>query len=28
MPINKKYPLEEVLSAMEEHYRATRIPVT
>jgi len=28
MPINKKYLLEEVLSAMEEYYRATRIPVT
>lgn len=28
MPINKRYPLEEVLSAMEEYYRITRIPVT
>ncbi|HET6513003.1 MAG TPA: 23S rRNA (adenine(2503)-C(2))-methyltransferase RlmN [Candidatus Kapabacteria bacterium] len=28
MPINKRYDLEEVLSAMEEYYRQTRIPVT
>lgn len=28
MPINKRYPLEEVLSAMEEFYRVTRIPIT
>jgi 23S rRNA (adenine2503-C2)-methyltransferase len=28
MPINKRYPLEEVLSAMEEYYRETGIPVT
>jgi len=28
MPINKRYPLEEVLNAMEEFYRITRIPVT
>jgi 23S rRNA (adenine2503-C2)-methyltransferase len=28
MPINKRYPLEEVLKAMEEYYSATRIPVT
>jgi 23S rRNA (adenine2503-C2)-methyltransferase len=28
MPINKKYPLEEVLRAMEVYYRETKIPVT
>ena len=28
MPINKRYPLEEVLSAMEEYYKVTRIPIT
>jgi 23S rRNA (adenine2503-C2)-methyltransferase len=28
MPINKKHQLEEVLSAMEEYYRETRIPIT
>lgn len=28
MPINKRYQLEEVLLAMEEYYRETRIPVT
>ena len=28
MPINKKYPLKEVLSAMEGYYHATHIPVT
>ncbi len=28
MPINQKHPLEEVLSAMEEYYRETHIPVT
>jgi 23S rRNA (adenine2503-C2)-methyltransferase len=28
MPINKRYPLEEVLDAMEAYYRATNIPVT
>lgn len=28
MPINKRYPLEEVLAAMDEYYRVTRIPVT
>jgi 23S rRNA (adenine2503-C2)-methyltransferase len=28
MPINKRYPLEEVLSAMQEYYNLTRIPVT
>jgi len=28
MPINKRYPLEEVLSAMEEYYQVTRVPIT
>jgi 23S rRNA (adenine2503-C2)-methyltransferase len=28
MPINKRYPLEEVLSAMEEYYKITGRPVT
>jgi 23S rRNA (adenine2503-C2)-methyltransferase len=28
MPINKRYPLEEVLSAMEMFYQKTRIPIT
>ncbi len=28
MPINKKYPLEEVLAAMEEYYKVTGRPVT
>ena len=28
MPINKRYPIEEVLSAMEEFYQKTRIPIT
>src|SRR5207249_1517856 len=28
MPINKKYPLDEVLRAMEAYYHATNIPVT
>jgi 23S rRNA (adenine2503-C2)-methyltransferase len=28
MPINRRYPLEQVLAAMEEYYQATRIPVT
>lgn len=28
MPINRRYPLEEVLSAMEEYYRVTRTPIT
>ena len=28
MPINKRYPLEEVLDAMEEYYRETGIPIT
>ncbi|HWF44773.1 MAG TPA: 23S rRNA (adenine(2503)-C(2))-methyltransferase RlmN [Candidatus Kapabacteria bacterium] len=28
MPINKRYPLEEVLSAMQEYYTLTRIPIT
>jgi 23S rRNA (adenine2503-C2)-methyltransferase len=28
MPINKRHPLEEVLSAMEEYYNATHIPIT
>ena len=28
MPINKKYPLEEVLSAMEDYYKITGRPIT
>ena len=28
MPINKRYPLEEVLSAMDEYYAVTKIPIT
>jgi 23S rRNA (adenine2503-C2)-methyltransferase len=28
MPINRRYPLEEVLGAMEDYYQLTRIPVT
>ena len=28
MPINKRYPLEEVLSAIEEYYKITHIPIT
>jgi 23S rRNA (adenine2503-C2)-methyltransferase len=28
MPINKKYPLEEVLAAMEEYYKKTGRPIT
>jgi 23S rRNA (adenine2503-C2)-methyltransferase len=28
MPINKKYPLEEVLQGMEDYYQSTRTPVT
>jgi 23S rRNA (adenine2503-C2)-methyltransferase len=28
MPINKKYPLEEVLAAMEEYYKTTGRPIT
>ena len=28
MPINKRYPLEEVLAAMEDYYRTTGVPIT
>ncbi len=28
MPINKRYPLEEVLAAVEEYYQITRVPIT
>ncbi|HYM20139.1 MAG TPA: 23S rRNA (adenine(2503)-C(2))-methyltransferase RlmN [Candidatus Kapabacteria bacterium] len=28
MPINRRYPLAEVISAMEEYYKTTKIPVT
>ncbi len=28
MPINKRYPIEELIDAMEDYYRLTKIPVT